>query len=118
MHSSAIFLLKILQKEDYPLPSTVTTVTALLDNTSEQIAAALTFLEGIMFSRLRPADYINCVREHQGDNRVADAIMTAHKITYWVKQRVLRSDQIKRRGKAFKFFIKTAEVGLCHFLEL
>jgi hypothetical protein len=111
----------ISQKEDYPLPSTsesVTTLRALLDNTSQQIAAALTFLEGLMFSRLRPADYINCVREHQGDNRVADATMTTHKITYWVKQRVLRSDQIKRRGKAFKFFIQTAEVGLCRFIYL
>jgi hypothetical protein len=43
---------------------------------------------------------------------VTDAILTTRKITLWVKQRVLRSDQIKTRGKAFKFLLKTAEVLL------
>ena len=85
---------------------------ALLENTADELAEALTILEGVMFSRIRPADYIGYLKQVQAPNRVTDAILTTRKITLWVKQRVLRSDQIKTRGKAFKFLLKTAEVLL------
>ena len=109
----------ITQTEQDPLPSPselVTSVTTLLNNTSMQIATSLTSLDALMYSRLRPADYINYLRELQGPNRVADACASTLKIILWVKQKVLRSENIKRRGKAFKFFLETAEVGLCYLL--
>ena len=110
---------RFMQTDECPLLSaseSPTTVTALLHNTSEQMAAALTALEGVMYSRIRPADYISHLRELQGSDRVADASLTNHKITFWVMQKVLRSDLIERRGKAFKFFLKTAEVRASPFL--
>jgi hypothetical protein len=102
------------QRDEYPLPSipeTVQTVTALLQNTPRQLAIALTAYEGLMFTRIRPADYIDDLQQYQGPNRVADARLTTLKITRWVQQRMLRADQVQRRGQAYKFFLKTAEVG-------
>jgi hypothetical protein len=94
-----------------PAPSrSLDTPRALLDNTPDELAEALTILEGVMFSRVRPADYISHLKQFQTPNRVADAILTTRKIAFWVKQRVLRSDQIKTRGRAFKFLLRTAEV--------
>ena len=104
-----------MQTEENPLPwpsELLTSVTALLDNTFEQMATALTALDRVRYNCLRPADYINYVLECQGPNRVADACTLTLKITLWVKQRVLRSENIKTRGKAFKFFLETAEVGV------
>jgi len=106
-------ILRITQPDEYPLPSVSevnTNVNALLDNTPKQMAVALTALEGVMYRRIRPADYLNHFYEFQGPSCVSAARDTSRKITFWVKQKVLRSDNIKRRGKAFKFFLQTAEV--------
>jgi len=96
-------------REEYPLPSLPETVTALPGNTHQQLATALTAYEGIMFSRIRPADYIDYLREYQGPNRVADACLTTLKISLWVKQRILRFEKIKTRAKAYRDFLKIAE---------
>ena len=108
-------VLTSMQTDEDRLPSPselVTSVTALLDNTSEQMAAALTALDRVRYNCLRPADYINYLLERQGPNRVADACTWTLKITVWVKHKVLRSENVKTRAKAFKFFLQTAEVGV------
>jgi hypothetical protein len=103
--------------EEYRLPSILKSVTnsEVSVNDSEQIAAALNAFEGGMYRRIRPADYIN--HERQLPNRVAEACMTTLKITFWVKQNVRHSDDIRRRGKMFKFSLKIAEVRFCNRLE-
>jgi hypothetical protein len=85
-------------------------------NDSEQIAAALNALEGGMYRRIRPADYINHLQERQFPDRVAEACTTTLKITFWVKQNVLHPDDVRERGKMFKFSLKIAEVRFCNSL--
>jgi hypothetical protein len=117
--TALITILKITETEEYPLPSASESVThsGVLVNNSEQIAAALTALEGGMYSRIRPADYINHLQERQCPNRVADASMTTLKITFWVKQRLLHSNDIKPRGNMFKLSLKIAQVKFCNYLK-
>jgi RasGEF domain len=86
-------------------------------NNPDDVAAALTALEGDMYSRIRPADYINHLQGHQGPNRVTEAQTATLKITFWVKQRVLHSDDIKRRGRMLKFYLRIAKVGFSDCLE-
>jgi hypothetical protein len=107
------------QAEEYPLSSALESVTnpEVSVNDSEQIAAALNTLEGGMYRRIRPADYINHLQEHQFPDRVAEARTTTLKITFWVEQKVLHCNDIQERGKMFKFFLKIAEVRFCDCLE-
>jgi hypothetical protein len=108
-----------MQTEEYPLPSALESVTnsKVSIKSPEQFAAAFTALEGCMYSRIRSADYINYLQERQCPNRVAEARMTTLKITFWVKQKVLGSDDIKQRGRTFKFSLMIANVGFGVRLE-
>jgi hypothetical protein len=109
-----------MQTGDYHLPFRRESLVQikLLDNTPGKLAAALTAYERVMFSCIRPADYIDYVQAHQGPSRVADARLLTDKIIFWVKQKMLRSPHVKQRAEVYKFFLKTAEVWSFHIFRI
>ena len=103
------------QRPRIQLPASValTGVSVLLERTSKEIAAILTAIEGLMYSSIRPADYITHLRQLDGPDRVAKALAMTEKVTYWVKRELLRPDLVQQRGHILKLFLRTANVS-CH----
>ena len=67
-------------------------------------------LEGDKYTRILPADYISYFQHQSGNNNIRDAFETNNSITYWVKQQVLRCDDLQSRSDVLTFYVYTAEV--------
>ncbi|KAJ3507608.1 hypothetical protein NLJ89_g6206 [Agrocybe chaxingu] len=74
----------------------------------QDLAIALTLLEGDKYKALLPSDYIAHLGQHQGYNNVKAAYTTNNKIITWVKDSVLHYDSVEKRADVLKFFINTA----------
>ncbi|CAA7267623.1 unnamed protein product [Cyclocybe aegerita] len=74
----------------------------------QDLAIALTLLEGDKYKALLPSDYIAHLGQHQGYNNVKAAYTTNNKIIAWVKDSVLHYDSVEKRADVLKFFINTA----------
>jgi hypothetical protein len=75
---------------------------------SRDLAVALLILEGDKYTRILPADYISYFQ--QEENNIRDVLETNNSIVYWVKQAVLRCDNLEARSKVLRLLIYTAEV--------
>jgi len=73
------------------------------------LAIALLMLEGDMYTRILPADYISYFQQQPGENTVRDVLETKYKITCWVQQVILSYDKLGERSELLKFFVSTAE---------
>ncbi|KAG5652947.1 hypothetical protein H0H81_002955 [Sphagnurus paluster] len=73
----------------------------------QDLAIALTLLEGDKYRAILPTDYIAHLRNHRPNN-VEAAYMTNNKIVLWVKQSILHYDGIESRAQVLKFFVNTA----------
>lgn len=76
----------------------------------DDLAIALTLLEGGRYRNIAPADYIAHLKRHSGPNNVEAAYVTNNKIVLWVKQSILHYDEVEFRGDVLKFLINTADV--------
>ncbi|KAG6861734.1 hypothetical protein C0995_012738 [Termitomyces sp. Mi166 len=76
--------------------------------TPNDLAIALTLLEGDRYSAILPADYIAHLSRRTRSHSVEAAYLTNNKIVLWVKQSVLHYDTIDSRAQVFKFFVNTA----------
>jgi son of sevenless len=76
---------------------------------ARELAIALSKLEGDKYSRILPADYISYFR-HGSRNTVKAAYEMNNKIISWVKQSILRYDDLEKRSEILKFFVYTAMV--------
>ncbi|KDR73425.1 hypothetical protein GALMADRAFT_124495 [Galerina marginata CBS 339.88] len=74
----------------------------------QDLAIALTLLEGDKYKALVPSDYIAHLRRHPGYNNVEGAYTTNNKIILWVKDSILHDDSAENRAAVLKFFIHTA----------
>lgn len=68
----------------------------------------------LMYSCIRPADYMTHLRRLLGPNRVAEACAVTSNITYWVMQEVLQSESVQQRGNVLKIFLTVTHVGCRH----
>ncbi|KAF4576870.1 hypothetical protein EYR36_000532 [Pleurotus pulmonarius] len=75
--------------------------------TPQDLAIALCLLQGDLFNKITPSQCIAHLRK-QPLNSVEFLQNTAHKIAFWVKKSILRSDEISHRGLALKFFVNVA----------
>jgi son of sevenless-like protein len=70
-------------------------------------------LEGDKYTRILPEDCISHLQPQSGKSNVIKATYdTNNKIVNWVKQGVLRCDDLEDRSEVLKFFVHTAEVKL------
>ena len=76
----------------------------------QDLAIALSLLEGDQYKMLVPSDYIAHLRRHPGYNNVRGAYTTNNRIVYWVKESILHYDRVDQRVDVLKFFIHTAQV--------
>lgn len=74
------------------------------------LACALFILEGEKYTSILPADCISHLRGESGNNNIKLASDTNNKIINWVKQGILRQDDLDTRTQVLKFFVNTAEV--------
>lgn len=80
----------------------------------QDLAIALTLLEGDKYKVLVPSDYIAHLRRHPGYNNVQGAYTVNNKIVFWVKDSILHYDRVDQRADVLKFFIHTAQVSCTH----
>lgn len=76
---------------------------------ARELAIALSKLEGDKYARILPTDYISYF-QHGSGNAVKAAFEMNNKVASWVKQSILRYDDLGKRSEILKFFIYTAEV--------
>ncbi|KDR72786.1 hypothetical protein GALMADRAFT_212816 [Galerina marginata CBS 339.88] len=74
----------------------------------QDLAIALSLLEGDKYKPLVPSDYIGHLRRHPGYNNIEGAYTTNIKIILWVKVSILHHDSAENRAAVLKFFIHTA----------
>lgn len=77
----------------------------------QDLAIALSILEGDQYKILVPSDYIAHLRRHSGYNSVQGAYTTNNRILFWVKDSILHYDRVDQRADVLKFFIHTAQVS-------
>ncbi|KAG6853700.1 hypothetical protein C0991_002235 [Blastosporella zonata] len=75
--------------------------------THDDLAIALTLLEGDRYKAILPTDYIAHLSGLRANN-VDVACLTNNKIVLWVKQYVLHYDSIEKRMQVVQFFVNTA----------
>lgn len=80
--------------------------------TPNQLAVALTLLEGEKYKSVTPSDYLAHLGRHPGHNNIEGVYTTNNKITLWVKDTILRCGDTSTRASTLKFFIETATVSL------
>ncbi|KAG6909463.1 hypothetical protein DXG01_000448 [Tephrocybe rancida] len=76
--------------------------------TPNDLAVALTLLEGDRYRAILPTDYIAHLSKQPRSNNVQAAYLTNNKIVLWVKQSLLHYDTIDARAQVLKFFVNTA----------
>jgi hypothetical protein len=76
------------------------------------LAIALVILEGDKYTRILLGDCISHLQQQSGKNNIQAAYETNNRIVNWVKQGVLRVDDLENRSEVLKFFVHTAEVML------
>ena len=81
------------------------------DIAPDQLAIALTLLEGDKYKAIVPSDYITHLGKHPGSNGVKVACSVNNKIVLWVKQSVLHYDTAQSRARRLEFFLNTAQVS-------
>ncbi|KAF5386738.1 hypothetical protein D9615_001785 [Tricholomella constricta] len=74
----------------------------------QDLAIALTLLEGDKYKAILPTDYIAHLRRQPRPNNVEAAYLINNKIVLWVKQSVLHYDAIDSRAQVLKFFVNAA----------
>ena len=89
--------------------SSVADIPGSNDMSPQDFAVALTILEGEVYEKILPADYIACIRRLPG-NRVDKASEINKRIVVWVKQTLLKPETISARAAVMQFFIVTAQV--------
>ena len=89
----------------------------LSDHVPDYIAIALTVLEGRLYGRIYPSDYIFDLGRDCSEH-VDSAWTTNDQIFYWVQQEILSYDRIECRGMVVKFFIHIAWVSIIVLLQL
>jgi hypothetical protein len=76
------------------------------------LAKALTALEGKIYNRLLPADYIVYFMRLSTEGNITDACNLYKTINNWVKKSILTPKDYEVRAEAFKFFVNTTIVRL------
>ena len=69
-------------------------------------------LEGDRYTHILPGDCISHLQPGSGNDNINAAYNTNTKIINWVKQAVLRGNDLESRGEVLKFFVYIAEVKL------
>ncbi|KAF8061461.1 hypothetical protein FPV67DRAFT_1509075 [Lyophyllum atratum] len=115
MHDKARDLIRLVDNRsqvDAHIPTVSLAPGRRIPRTSEMmpqdLAIALTLLEGDKYKAILPTDYIAHLRKQHRPNNVEAACLTNNKIVLWVKQSVLHYDAIGLRAQVLKFFVNTA----------
>jgi len=76
-----------------------------------ELAIALSLLEGDKYKVLVPFDYLAYLKKAAGHNNIEGTYTTNKEIILWVKDSVLRHDTVEKRVDVINYFINTAQVS-------
>ncbi|KAG6833188.1 hypothetical protein H0H87_010250 [Tephrocybe sp. NHM501043] len=115
MHDEAKELIKLVDSRSVSNPSSSTIplspgrrIPKGSQITPNDLAIALSLLEGDKYKAILPTDYFAHLSRQPRPNNVEAAYLTNNKIVLWVKQSVLHYNTIEERARVLKFFVNTA----------
>ena len=86
------------------------------------LAIGLLILEGDKYAHLLPDDYITFFKQQSGGKSVKEVFEINRNVAHWVKQAVLRCEDLEARSGVLNFFLHTAKVidhvDVIHLREL